>query len=353
MELPSLSVVIPNFNHGHLIGDQLRSVFSQTVQCSRIIIIDDASTDNSVLAIRQLISGHQNVELVCKLENSGVSEIMNEGLRLAESECVAFLAADDTTLPDFFEKSLNLLSSYPDAALCSGVVLVQYHAGNYAVPSWTTYPSLTPGFLGPARVRELLLRNDSWIAGNTTIFRRQPLLAAGGFDPELESFSDGFISRVLALRHGACFIPEPLAIWRRVDSGYAGSTSGDEHKLERILISSNDRMKTIYSELFPPALLARCSARMLFVVFSAKLDRLEQRTRSIVEAVRPMAGSSLLLLAMRLSKYILKVSVFLFLRPYDTARIVLPKLLPRRPAASAFVQPRAAGRTQRHVDDIP
>jgi len=318
------------FNHGHLIVDQLRSVFSQTVRCSRIIIIDDASTDNSVPTIRRLISGHQNVELVCKTENSGVSEVMNEGLHLAESECVAFLAADDKTLPDFFEKSLTLLSSYPDAALCSGVVLVQYHAGDYAVPSWTTYPCSTSAFLNPVQVREALLRSDGWFAGNTTVFRRQPLLAVGGFDPELESFSDGFISRVLALRHGACFIPEPLAMWRRVDRGYAGSTSSDEHKLEQILISSNTRMKTIYRDLFPPMLLARCSARMLFRVLSAKLDRFEQRARSIVEAVRPVAGGSSLLFAVRSVKLVLKLLFFLVLRPYDIVRVVLSKLLPRR-----------------------
>lgn len=332
LPLPSLSVVIPNFNHGHLIGDQLRSIFSQTVQCSRIIIIDDASTDNSVSTIRQLISGHPNVELVCKTENSGVLKIMNEGLHLAESECVAFLAADDKTLPHFFEKSLSLLSSYPDAALCSGVVLVQYHAGDYVSPRWTMYPCSTPGFLGPGQVRESLLRSDGWFAGNTTVFRRQPLLAVGGFDPELKSFSDGFISRVLALRHGACFIPEPLAIWRRVDRGYAGSTSSDEQTLEQVLIGSNTRMKTIYSDLFPPELLARCSARMLFGVLSAKLDRFEQRTRSIVEAVQPVAGSSLLLFAVRSSKLILKVLVFFVLRPYDILRVVLSKLVQRRPA---------------------
>ena len=333
LPLPSLSVVIPNFNHGHLIGDQLRSVFSQTVQCSRIIIIDDVSTDNSVSTIRQLISGHPNVELICKASNSGVSETMNEGLRLVDSECVVFLAADDKTLPEFFEKSLTLLSRYPDAAFCSGVSLVQYRSGDYALPNWTTFPCMTPAFVPPTQVRKSLLRSDDWFMGNTTIYRRKPLLALGGFDPELKSFSDGFVSRVLALRHGACFIPEPLAIWRRVDMGYASSTSSDQHGSEQILIKSNTQMATIFKDLFPPELLARCRARMLFRVLCVKLDNLEQRTRGIVEAVRPVRGGVLLMFAVRSASMALRLFFFMVLRPYDIPRAALSMLPLKRPAS--------------------
>lgn len=332
MKVPSLCVVIPNFNHGYLIGDQLRSIFAQTIQCARIIVIDDASTDNSVSTIQGLITGHSNVELICKTKNSGVSEVINEGLRLADCEFVAFLAADDKTLPGFFEKSLTLLSLHPDAALCSGVSLVHYRSGDYVLPSWTTYPCSSAAFLTPTQVRESLLRSDGWFMGNTTIFRRQPLLAAGGLDPKLRSFSDGFISRVLALRHGACFIPEPLAIWRRVDAGYAGSTSRDLHESEEILIESNTQMTTIFKDLFPPELLARCKARMLFQVLCVKLGNFEQRTRSIVDAVQPLAVGTLLVLAARSASAALKLLFLFILRPYDIPRAALSRLFRKRSA---------------------
>lgn len=331
LPLPSLSVVIPHFNHGHVIGDQLKSIFAQSGQCSKIIIIDDASTDNSVSTIRELISGQPNVELICKARNCGVSEVMNDGLRLTDSEYVVFLAADDKTLPDFFAKSLALLSSYPNAALCSGVCLVQYPSGNYLLPSWTSYPRSTSSFVSPTEVRSLLVRSDDWFTGNTTIFRRQALLAAGGFDPDLRSFSDAFISRVLALQYGACFIPEALAIWNRRDSGYASSTSGDEQQFEQILRNSNARMETIYKDLFPPKLLSRCRERMLFRVLCARLENFEQRTRTIVEAMRPGAGGLLLLSIVRSAKVALKLLFFLILRPYDIPRAALSRLLPKRP----------------------
>src|SRR6267378_6753802 len=124
--LPSLTVVVPNHNHGHLVGEQLRAIFSQTAQPSKILIVDDASSDDSVSVIQRLIFGRANTQLICKHTNSGVCGVINEALRLADTDCVAFLAADDVILPGLFEKSLAMLARYPEAALCSAVTLVQH-----------------------------------------------------------------------------------------------------------------------------------------------------------------------------------------------------------------------------------
>jgi len=54
----------------------------------------------------------------------------------------------------------------------------------------------------PAAVARILMRDDNWLTGNTTLYRRAPLIAAGGFSPELGSFCDGYVSRLLAARCG-------------------------------------------------------------------------------------------------------------------------------------------------------
>jgi len=338
LPLPSLTVVIPNFNHGHLIEDQLRSIFAQTVQPAKILVIDDASTDNSVSVIRSLISSRKNVEVICKEANSGVVRAMNDGLHVAETECIGFLAADDMILPGMFEKSLALLARHTEAALCSGVSLVHHLSGNHEVPNRAAYPCSTSAFLNPAGVRSSLLVLEDWFMGNTTIFRREPLLAAGGFDLDLGSFADGFLSRVLALRHGACFIPEPLAIWRRVDAGYASSTRRDDGGFEQIMLIANARMSTTFKDLFPSDLIARCTARMLFRVLCARLDNFEARVRELLVAVQPVALGSMFPLVIRWATRILKLLLFGMLRFRDIPRVALSKLARRRlptPEASA------------------
>ncbi len=336
--LPSLTVVIPNFNHGHLIGDQLRSILAQSVQPAKIIIIDDASTDDSVSIIRSIISLHQNVELVCKETNSGPLRVMNEALRFVKTELVTFLAADDITLPGFFEKSLTLFSNYPEAAICSGISLVKYHSERYAVPSWLAYPCSRPEFLTPARVRKLLLRFGDWFMGNTTVYRRELLLAEGGFDLELRSFADGFLSWVLALRHGACFIPEPLAVFRRLDSGYSSSTSRDESTYAQLLTVANSRMATKFKDLFPAELVERCSARMLSRVLWVKLNNFEAHVQKMVGAAQPIGGGALLLFAIHWANRILIALFFCVLRPYDIPRFALSTLWRRSPRVRKTTQ---------------
>ena len=127
---PSVTAVIPHYNHGHLIGKQLNSIFSQSVQPTKIIIIDDASTDDSVSVIQELIAGRPNVDLICRENNSGVVAVNNHGLHLADTDYIILSSADDEFLPGFFEKSLNLLHKYPEAALCSTITLAQLGAKN-------------------------------------------------------------------------------------------------------------------------------------------------------------------------------------------------------------------------------
>lgn len=328
--LPSLTVVVPNYNHGHIIGEQLGAIFSQSIQPAKVLIVDDASADDSLSTIRGLISGRPNTELVCRQANSGVCAVINEGLRMAETECVAFLAADDLILPGFFEKSLDMLARHPQAALCSGVSVVQHRSGDSIIPHRTLFPSSTSAFLDPKRVLDLLLRGGPWVTGTTAILRRRPLLDAGGFPPELMSYTDGFMYQVLALRHGACFIPEPLAIWNRSDTGYAGATARDEGAMEQILAALNKRMSADFSDIFPAELIARSNARLLFDALGAKLVSFETRVRATAESVPPTRGMRLALVFVLGFAKALRVLLFCTLRYRDIPRVTLSKLSRRR-----------------------
>ncbi len=276
--MPALTTVIPNYNHGHLIGRQLQAVFSQSTRPA-VLIIDDASTDDSVGRIRGLISGHDNVRLICKARNSGVIAVMNEALALVETEYISFSAADDHVLPGLYEKSLALLTQHPQAALCSAVSVVEHGASRTSVPKPPAYPCAGAGFVSPAQARELLLRMETWMMGTTLIHRRRCLLEAGGFRPELRSYCDGFIYLVMALRHGACFIPEPLATWHRDDRGYSTSTSRNTQAMARISREADRLMLSEFAELFPSQLRRRVRRRLLFRSLSAQAHALESRTR--------------------------------------------------------------------------
>lgn len=326
---PSLTVLIPNFNHGHLIGDQLNAVFSQSIQPQEIIIADDASTDDSVITIKKLISGRTNVRLIPQEKNMGTVALINDLVNQAKSDYLTVLAADDIILPGLFEKSLALLSSNPEAALCSAVSYTEHSKGDYVTPTWTAYPCSAPGFMTPDQIRRALLRSEDWFMGDTVVWRRAALMNVGGFDTRLLSYADGFMYRVLALRHGACFIPEILAINRAFDSGYSTATTRDVAKLEQILLVSNAQMRETYRDLFPPELLTRSNARMLFRLISERLNGFETSAQSTVDALYFRSGHSRYVLMVRIAIRILKAFSFCFLRTFDVPRVLVSRLWPK------------------------
>jgi GT2 family glycosyltransferase len=54
---PRMSVVIPNYNHGHLIEDALVAISRQTMLPSEVVVVDDGSTDDSVTRLQSLAAG--------------------------------------------------------------------------------------------------------------------------------------------------------------------------------------------------------------------------------------------------------------------------------------------------------
>ena len=249
---PALSVVIPNYNHAHYLPMALESILRQAVSPMEVLIYDDASTDESVAVAREFCQRSAHVRLFCAAENRGPVHWMNRALEEASGECVFFMAADDVVLPDFLSRSLDLLARYPDSGLCSTLSRIIDEAG----ADQGLYPSplvcRREAYLDPAISLRNLRYRGPWFMGNTTIYRRRFLVSAGGLDPSLRSFCDGFVAQVLALRHGACFIPEPLASWRRTRKGYADADNMAWQQRFEIRERAEELMRTTFRDTFPP-----------------------------------------------------------------------------------------------------
>lgn len=262
--LPQFSVFVPNFNHGKFIGEALDALLAQSLQPRAIYIVDDCSTDDSRDVIARYISMYPHVQVTHLPENLGVIKNMNDWLLTVDDDYVYFASADDVVLPGFFEKSLRILSSYPDAGLVSSLTLLIGANGEALGAPKSPRPLSGAGFLSPTDVADNLYSDDSWINGNTVIYHRKTLLSVGGFPPALEGFADGFAFRLVALAKGACFIEEPLAKWRLVSSGYASRTSNSADIALKVAQEAGRLMNGAYANLFPEGYSQRWRQRWLF-----------------------------------------------------------------------------------------
>jgi glycosyltransferase involved in cell wall biosynthesis len=94
----TISVIIPNFNHARFLGERLRSILAQSIEISELIILDDASTDNSRDVILELTKNIQiPVKLAFNETNSGrIFRQWKKGLELAQGDLIWICESDDT-----------------------------------------------------------------------------------------------------------------------------------------------------------------------------------------------------------------------------------------------------------------
>lgn len=107
---PNVSVVIPTYNVGKYVEEAVASVLSQDVPGLEVIVIDDASTDDTSDRLKRITDPRLRV---VRLTHVGVGAARNHGLSLARGRYLAFLDADDRWRPGKLRRQLALLESEP------------------------------------------------------------------------------------------------------------------------------------------------------------------------------------------------------------------------------------------------
>ena len=210
---PSLSVILPSYNHGQWLPRSLGALVAQAGPSTEIVLIDDGSTDNSATVIADFCRRYDCIRLIRHDVNRGPFAAVRTGIAAARGELLLFAAADDFVLPGLFARAEMALRDHPDAAFfCSEVAVVDrtQHVVGYRpiVP-----PRFTSGYVSPAAMRREIQRTDNWFFGPSVVYRRRQLGEIGYFDELLGTLCDGLAQRLLAFRHGFYFAAEIFAVW--------------------------------------------------------------------------------------------------------------------------------------------
>lgn len=216
---PTLSVVVPNYNHARYLKAALEAHLGQRAAPCEVIVVDDASTDDSRAIVEDVAARHVAVRLIRMARNGGVNAAINRGLREARGDFVCFSAVDDLVSPDFVARSLAILAKHPTAGI--GFSDPAEMVGDSGVVQQLPLRLRDrPSLIGPGDLERLL--RHSWFSfpGHAVLYRRDALLAIGGFDEGLRWYADWFATCVLAFRHGACYVPEVLAVFRVSPESY-------------------------------------------------------------------------------------------------------------------------------------
>ncbi|AGY56518.1 glycosyltransferase family 2 protein [Gloeobacter kilaueensis] len=108
---PLVSVILCNYNYGKYIGQAIESVLGQTYQNFELIVIDDASTDNSAEVIT---SYRDKLQFIGLERNSGQGAVFNIGLRQSKGEIICFLDSDDYFHIQKLQKTVHAFRVHPE-----------------------------------------------------------------------------------------------------------------------------------------------------------------------------------------------------------------------------------------------
>ncbi len=111
---PCVSVVIPVYNSGPYLEPAVTSALDQP-ETLEVLLVEDASTDDSLVRCRKLNAAQQRVRLFQHMDrgNHGAAASRNLGIRASRGAYIAFLDADDCYLPGRFNRGIELLTSRP------------------------------------------------------------------------------------------------------------------------------------------------------------------------------------------------------------------------------------------------
>lgn len=199
-----VSVVIPTYNREKLLVRSVQSVLAQTYQDLELLIIDDASTDNTRVTINELLRKDPRVQVIWHNTNRGAQVARNSGIHAAKGELVAFLDSDNEWFPQKIAKQVELFmskSDRPGAVYCS---FIKVNPDNVAQ---VNYVAKYRGWVYRQTLKE-------WLTDTSTlIVRRDILERIGGFTKGLPAYHEWDFCIKLAKVCEFDFVPEILTIY--------------------------------------------------------------------------------------------------------------------------------------------
>lgn len=223
---PRVSVVLPNYNYEHYLDVRIESLLRQTLDDFELIILDDASTDNSRAVIEKYASDPR-VRLQFHERNSGRTyQRWAEGAAMARGQYLLFAGADDDCAPTMLQQlaakldaDSNIGIAYCQSRIMDengvalGTALDFLEGENFPALDKTRWET---DFTNNGRdeCRRFLICQNTIPNASGALLRRSVYEAVGGLDTSLRLAADWLLWAQMLLRSDIAFIAEPLNAFR-------------------------------------------------------------------------------------------------------------------------------------------
>lgn len=195
-----ISVVIPAYNREETIVECLDSVVNQTYKPYEVIVVDDASSDNTVKAVENYPS--DIVRVIRCSQNAGAQVARNIGIKESKGDWIAFQDSDDTWLPDKLERQKEAIEK-SGFNVCAGAGIWKENGQEKVM--------MSGGKSGDAFGEALITK--TYIMFQTLLVKKEILEQIGYLDEKVEAYQELDTGILITRANKLVYINQPLFVY--------------------------------------------------------------------------------------------------------------------------------------------
>jgi glycosyltransferase involved in cell wall biosynthesis len=235
--MPIVDVLVPNYQYGRYLRECISSILDHGVSDLRILIIDNASTDDSVDIARQLAAKDSRIEVRARRQNLGFQASVNEGIDWATSEYFMVVCADDLLPAGALSRAIEIMEKHPEVSFAYGKY-AQYRQGE-------DYPTIQPStnewriITGADYIERCCC--DGMDATMSPLVRTRIHKKVGHYRPELQFADDMEVLLRLAYFGGVAETGDIQAVQRLHETNVSQTTWKDpvRRMLEQVAVADS------------------------------------------------------------------------------------------------------------------
>lgn len=225
MNEPLVTIFTPVYNHEQYLDEYFESVINQTYRNIQLILIDDASPDQSKTVIEKWLTRleerFENFTYIPREENKGLIYNCNESLELAKGKYIYAFASDDVMFKENIREKVDYLENNKSYAMV-------YSDGIYGEQNNLNakkFSAVSNHYKG--EVFELLINKGCFIPAPSAMVKKSVIVEAGGYSSKY--FVEDYPLWVeIAYKHEIGYINKPLIFYRMVSNSLSHSNEGFE-----------------------------------------------------------------------------------------------------------------------------
>lgn len=200
--LPTVTVIIPTYNRGHVIRRALHSVLHQTYQSLEVIVVDDGSTDNTEAIVASF--NDPRILYIRHETKQGAAAARNTGIEAASADFIAFQDSDDEWLCEKLERQMAIFrqAGANVGVVYTGFLRLENNRASYCPPK---------NIKKSGNILESLL-NGNFVTTQAVVVRKACFQKVGMFDEQLPRLQDWELFIRMAKHYEFICIDEPFLI---------------------------------------------------------------------------------------------------------------------------------------------